>query len=370
MRRGAIRFLPGLFVLLGCFSLAIAQVPAPNSFFDFEETTGNAVTDQGPAANNGTLEGVAIQRADAGIVTTKGDPAHCVELTGDAFGDLGYVLVPYRDYLSSPNYTLSAWIQWTTDANWGYVFWADGETWPEPLNTRHIDVWWNPSNVGVDCILYNADGGEFRTVTKEAECGINPFLDWHLVTVTLKDNTEYSVYLDDLMAATQTSEVPIVDNTVNDMWVGARPNDAVMTTGVKMIGYIDRVRIWDIALNDGQIESLFNSEGPDGGTTDVEALKPDAMPSGFGLSQNYPNPFNPTTRIQFGMDKQQQARLTVCDLMGRTVRTLFDGVKAAGQHQAEWDGKNESGSPVPSGVYVCRLTAGQMTSIKKIILTQ
>ena len=371
MRRGAIRFLTGLFVLLVCFSLAVAQTPAPNSFFDFEETTWIVVTDQGSAANHGTMEGDAIQRAAEGIVTKKGDPAHCVEFTGDAFTGMGYVLVPYKDYLNSSNYTLSAWVEWIGDKNWGYVFWADGITWPEEKKGRHIDVWWNPDNNGIDCILNDVDGIDFRVQTTMAESGVDMHDGlWHLVTVTLEDNSQYSIYLDGFLAAQAASSVPIVGNDVDDLWLGGRPNDAVMTNPVKMIGYMDRVRIWDVALDAGQIDALYKSEGPEGGTTEVEALKPAAMPAGFGLSQNYPNPFNPTTRIQFGMEKQQHARLTVCDLTGRPVRTLFDGIQAEGRHEAVWDGKNEFGSPVPSGVYVCRLTAGQKTSIRKITLMQ
>jgi len=371
MRRGAIRFLPALFVLLVCFSLAVAQIPAPNSFYDFEETTGNVVTDEGSAANNGTLEGDAIQRVENGIVTKKGDPAHCVEFTGDAFTGMGYVLVPYKDYLNSPNYTLSAWVEWIGDANWGYVFWADGITWPEEKKGRHIDVWWNPDNRGIDCILNDADGMEFRVATTLAESGVDMHDGvWHLVTVTLEVESVYSIYLDGFLAIQAESTAPIVENDVDDLWLGARPNDATMTNPVKMVGYMDRVRIWDIALNASQIDALYTSEGPDGGTTEVKAFEPSVVPSAFGLSQNYPNPFNPNTRIQFSLEKQRHARLTVYDLTGRPVRTLFDGVMAAGQHEAEWDGKNEFGSQVPSGMYVCRLTAGQQTSIRKITFLQ
>jgi hypothetical protein len=371
MRRGAIRFLPGLFVLLGCFSLTVAQIPAPNSFFDFEETAGNIATDQGSAANHGNLEGDAIQRAADGIVTKKDDPKHCVEFTGDAFTGMGFVLVPYKEYLNSSSYTLSAWVEWIGDANWGYVFWADGITWPEEKKGRHIDVWWNPDNRGIDCILNDVDGTEFRVATTMGESGVDMHDGiWHMVTVTLENESLYSIYLDGFLAAEGASSVPIVGNDVDDLWLGARPNDATMTNPVKMIGFMDRVRIWDTALNADQIDALYTSEGPDGGTTEVEALKPAAMPSRFGLSQNYPNPFNPTTRIQFSLETQQQARVTVYDLMGRPVRTLFDGVKAAGQHEAEWDGKNEFGSSVSSGMYMCRLTAGQKTSIRKITLLQ
>jgi flagellar hook assembly protein FlgD len=86
------------------------------------------------------------------------------------------------------------------------------------------------------------------------------------------------------------------------------------------------------------------------------------------LSQNFPNPFNPTTSIGFYLPQQAKLRLDVYDVSGRLVIRLADGVYGSGPHRVEWNGVNASGSPVSSGVYYYRLTAGKQVLSKKMIL--
>jgi hypothetical protein len=88
------------------------------------------------------------------------------------------------------------------------------------------------------------------------------------------------------------------------------------------------------------------------------------------LFQNHPNPFNPTTRIEYVIPKGavEGVTLTIHDITGARVRTLFDGSKAPGAYEAEWDGKDAHGNPVSSGVYFCRLRTGQTALTKKMVL--
>jgi hypothetical protein len=89
---------------------------------------------------------------------------------------------------------------------------------------------------------------------------------------------------------------------------------------------------------------------------DVRAPAP-STPTGYMLSQNYPNPFNPTTRITFSSQTESRIRVTVYDLLGREVSVLADENYAPGVYSVEWDGRNASGSAVPSGAYYLRMTA-------------
>jgi flagellar hook assembly protein FlgD len=81
-------------------------------------------------------------------------------------------------------------------------------------------------------------------------------------------------------------------------------------------------------------------------------------PAAFALLQNYPNPFNPSTTIGFSVSQSGPVLLDIYDLTGRHVRTLLSGGVAAGHHDVRWDGRDERGSSVGSGVYFYRLKSG------------
>lgn len=82
----------------------------------------------------------------------------------------------------------------------------------------------------------------------------------------------------------------------------------------------------------------------------------DGMPVKFALAQNYPNPFNPSTVIHYTLSQQARVRLVVYDAVGREVRTLVDETIPRGRHSVTWDGKNQTGVAVPSGIYVYMMT--------------
>ncbi len=86
------------------------------------------------------------------------------------------------------------------------------------------------------------------------------------------------------------------------------------------------------------------------------------------LRQNTPNPFNPTTRISFVLPEASHVHLRIYDVTGREIRTLASGVFAAGEHTAAWDGADNDGTRVASGVYFYRLQAGEFTEVKKMVL--
>lgn len=85
----------------------------------------------------------------------------------------------------------------------------------------------------------------------------------------------------------------------------------------------------------------------------------------FSLEQNYPNPFNPATNIRFHLTKPASTRLSVYDLLGKEVAHLLEQDLEAGSHQVFFDG-----SPLPSGTYWYRLTAGSSSETKRMILTR
>ncbi len=82
-----------------------------------------------------------------------------------------------------------------------------------------------------------------------------------------------------------------------------------------------------------------------------------SVPASFSLHQNYPNPFNPTTEIRFSLPKTANVKLTVFNVLGKEVKTLFQGRKQAGAFVMAWDGTNNLGVRMSSGVYIYRLEA-------------
>jgi hypothetical protein len=103
-------------------------------------------------------------------------------------------------------------------------------------------------------------------------------------------------------------------------------------------------------------------------TETVVGIDDRPAPSISSLDQNFPNPFNPVTTIRFQLEESSRVRLDIFDVRGALVRTLVDGARPAGGNLVTWDGKNDSGQTVSSGVYFYRLTADDFSHTKKMVL--
>ena len=86
------------------------------------------------------------------------------------------------------------------------------------------------------------------------------------------------------------------------------------------------------------------------------------------LFQNYPNPFNPTTTIKYSISQASSVRLVVYNVAGQRIRTLVNETKPAGTYSEIWDGKNDGGRSVATGIYFYRFIAGNYSEVKKMIL--
>ncbi len=93
-------------------------------------------------------------------------------------------------------------------------------------------------------------------------------------------------------------------------------------------------------------------------------------PMSFYLAQNYPNPFNPGTSIDYELPIQANVRLAIYDVRGAVVRSLVNQVQAAGVYGIRWDGRNQEGERVGSGVYMLRLDAGDVVLTRKMLLAK
>jgi len=99
----------------------------------------------------------------------------------------------------------------------------------------------------------------------------------------------------------------------------------------------------------------------------VSVDREDANPRVWRLLQNYPNPFNAGTLIEYQLPSRVTVDLTIFDVRGKQVRRLVDRTESAGNYRVYWDGLDEQGNPVATGIYLYRLESGSFSQIKKML---
>jgi hypothetical protein len=92
------------------------------------------------------------------------------------------------------------------------------------------------------------------------------------------------------------------------------------------------------------------------------------LPDKFTVFQNYPNPFNPSTIIQYTLPDEQYVRVVIFDMLGKEIKTLVSDIETAGIKSVVWDGTNANGQTLSGGIYFYRITAGQQTETKRMLL--
>ncbi len=147
---------------------------------------------------------------------------------------------------------------------------------------------------------------------------------------------------------------------------GGEPNDSLYEWTAPVIesdSCLVRIVAYDPVLLTGEdaSDSLFSIKIITGDGDDLPKLI-------FALAQNYPNPFNPSTRINFTIAEASHVSLKIFDVSGRMVRTLVDENLASNKYEVVWDGKDNRGRAVTSGIYFYRLSAGRATVTKKMIM--
>ncbi len=162
--------------------------------------------------------------------------------------------------------------------------------------------------------------------------------------------------------------------------------DALQTSGSGILAHHYRNGQWAAVTNTWgaghtllcgyALESLATSERGIliDGFLDWALGRPSGVPGGdlplAGAVRAAPNPFNPSTTLRFEVAAAGAVTVEVCDLRGRVVRTLADRVMAAGPAQVAWDGRDDRGAALPSGIYLARVNAGGAGSTTKLVLAK
>lgn len=102
--------------------------------------------------------------------------------------------------------------------------------------------------------------------------------------------------------------------------------------------------------------------------TNVLSQDLNVIPKSFNLSQNYPNPFNSDTIIKYNIPEKTYVKLIVYNLLGTQLRTLVDKEKVAGSFQVSWDGKNDNGKQISTGIYIYQLQTDRFTNTNKLTI--
>lgn len=176
--------------------------------------------------------------------------------------------------------------------------------------------------------------------------------------------------------STWSQQTTQTDNTLNDIdfidantgiAVGGYASEFTLNGGstwsqgasngqLKKVDFVDTHHIWAIR----SIGKIYFSGGV---STDIQTNQPNSLPQSASLAQNYPNPFNPTTKIQYTLPIKSLVKITVFNDRGEVVRTLIQKRQSAGFHTTEFDG-----SDLSSGMYFYRITTGNFSKTRKMIL--
>jgi hypothetical protein len=180
--------------------------------------------------------------------------------------------------------------------------------------------------------------------------------------------------------------------------IGSALRFAPATTKILAVTHFDAANVWHLAMvtshgiaPDGKIGELVLPRTIATGspvwqfkhaevndrvmqTTGVEDRGTgNAIPTEFVLQPNYPNPFNPSTWIAFGIPShagETEVRLEIFTADGRLVRTLVQSKYSPGTHRVQWNGRDELGATVPSGVYFYRVQAGKFAASRKLVMVK
>jgi len=146
------------------------------------------------------------------------------------------------------------------------------------------------------------------------------------------------------------------------------PNNFIGKTYAEEVAYLgqwlDERLVW---MDANFLSELRRVPDLAGQLTAVEE-RPAAVPPSFALGQNYPNPFNGATAIHFSLAAPGAVDLGVYDLAGQKVATLAQGARQAGEHAVRWNGADDRGRELASGIYLYRLRTFAHEQTKKLLL--
>ena len=211
--------------------------------------------------------------------------------------------------------------------------------------------------------ITNTDNPEATIQTETTSEGLNIGYqsDFDIGAIFMTFQADSDIFLDSIENYTDNMTVDVnrTDGEVKILVYSLKGN--YMSAGEKnflSIKGVDKatLKTVEMAKADGQDVKVIKKENSQ------------SLPEEFNLYQNYPNPFNPETRIDFDLPQSGQTRLVVYNILGEKVRNLIDENLPAGRHSIMWDGHDNRGQAVSSGIYLYRLETKTGQSTRKMML--
>ncbi|MDR3667580.1 MAG: fibronectin type III domain-containing protein, partial [Ignavibacteriaceae bacterium] len=240
----------------------------------------------------------------------------------------------------------------------GAVSWT-----PTPLDygTKTLNVRLTDGKGGVDTIALNLSvQGVGRP---DVKLNRTTYDSSQTVFITVSDNSENKSML--ISEEVQT-KLNIYSDTISVSYTNSKgelvTDFAYYPNSTKMNGSYT-VTCKEIDANSGVFQGAFNSK-----ITSIQQNNSKTIPTSYKLFQNYPNPFNGQTIIKYQLTDRGWMTLEVFDILGRKIRTLVNEFQLPGEFTLRWDGKNDNGKMLASGVYIYRMRIGTFVSSKKLMM--
>lgn len=254
-----------------------------------------------------------------------------------------------------------------------------------PTQYCSLSTYWNGATVSTTST---------RSIFRHLIVGTDTTYNWMLRQKVLGDEAEENWVWANIVLNLNTDETK--DSGYFRLWVAPNVEPSFGESGKKWLiatmtfKIQDTMTVWidtcywppgnpmNFARPNGQVWVPRMWNPPDTGSykvrldfSDVKEIQgsdDEVRPSQFHLSQNYPNPFNPVTNLQFTLSKSVHVKIDIFNIVGQRVRTLVDKDMKPGVYVADWDGKDENGNSVSSGIYFYKMQAGEFSNMKKMVL--
>ncbi len=240
-----------------------------------------------------------------------------------------------------------------------YYWWYDSNVWAY-VPFEFWDIGFTPDDPSDDVRLITGgySGGQtpgtFDFAYTDPYSGF-PATDWIYALKPLNENGTYEVFAND-----------VTSGTFSETW---RANSVEVLSriiicdysGSKMLPEAGTVVRFITKKTFSPIDTILV-------TAPTAIQLNNALPLAYQLKQNYPNPFNPSTTIEFSLPVSETVRLEIFNILGQSIRTLVNQKVSAGNHRFTWDGKNQQGQIVPSGIYIYRLRTDHFVQSKRMLL--